>query len=187
MLNLNTVLLESMIWSVLWIVVVIISVRVFPFTIEHDYPHDVRAVAAIPKPTQKQRILGFAFGAAGFITIFGALILFAVLEYMGQVFTFWTIFIHLFIVCMTWNVVDLVIVDWLFICTLSLKCFLLPGTENCPGNRNFIFHFLGFLKGLATMTVIALVFSAISFLILKLFISPASAQQVNQAVQSSWF
>ena len=69
---------------------------------------------------------------------------------------------------MAWNVVDLVIVDWLFICLLSFKYFVLPKTENCKGNKNYKFHFIGFLKGFVAMSIVALIFAAVSFFILQL-------------------
>lgn len=64
---------------------------------------------------------------------------------------------------MTWNVVDLIVVDWLMICKLSVKLFVLPNTEKCNANKDYKFHFIGFLKGCVAMTVIALFFSAISY------------------------
>ena len=139
----RALILESVIWSIIWIFFVIISVRVFPFTIEHDYPNDVRKLANIQKPTSKQKLQGIIFGIIGFVILFGLLIV--------------------WIICMTWNIVDLVIVDCLMICKFSVKWFVLPKTENYIGNKNYRFHFIGFLKGCFAMTVIAILFSAISY------------------------
>ena len=69
---------------------------------------------------------------------------------------------------MTWNVVDLVIVDWLFICLFRIKYLVLPGTEDCEGNKDYKFHFIGFLKGIVAMTIVAVLFSGISYFILGL-------------------
>ena len=61
MLNFRNIILEAFIWSFLWVILVSISVRVFPFTIEHDYPEDVRKVAAINPPLGSHKIKGYIF------------------------------------------------------------------------------------------------------------------------------
>lgn len=76
-------------------------------------------------------------------------------------------FLHLWIICLTWNVVDLLILDWLVFCTITPKCFVLPGTGNCKGYKDYKFHFIGFLKGCVYMTLFALIFAVIDFTILK--------------------
>ena len=159
-MDIKIIFVESIIWSIIWVIMVSISVRIFPFTIEHDYPKDVREIANIQKPSKKHKKLG--------IIIFGLLIVFAILEYRGQELSFRKIFIHLWIICMTWNIVDLVIIDWLFICLLSFKYFVLPKTENYNGNKNYKFHFIGFLKGCVMMSIVALIFTTVSFFILHL-------------------
>ena len=159
----RALILESVIWSIIWIFFVIISVRVFPFTIEHDYPNDVRKLANIQKPTSKQKLQGIIFGIIGFVILFGLLIVFALMHFNKQNLSFLSIFRHLWIICLTWNIVDLVIVDFFMICKFSVKLFVLPKTENYIGNKNYRFHFIGFLKGCFAMTVIAILFSAISY------------------------
>ena len=127
-MNFQIIFLESAAWSLLWILMVAISVRIFPFTIEHDYPEAARKAAKLPELTGKHKRNGAIFGVISFVILFGLLIAFAVLMYIGEELSFFRIFIHLWIVCMTWNVVDLVIVDWLFICLFRIKYFV-------PGNR----------------------------------------------------
>lgn len=167
-MNIKVILSESIIWSLLWMLGVSVSVRVFPFTIEHDYPEDVRSVANIPEPSKEHKRQGMIFASAAFIILFGLLIAFAIPAYQGQSLSFWKIFAHLWIICMTWNVVDLLVVDWLLICLLSCKYFVLPGTEDCEGNRNYKFHFIGFLKGLVAMSIAAVLCAIISYVILLL-------------------
>lgn len=167
-MDLNLVFEQSLLWSSLWIIVVIISVRVFPFTIEHDYPQGVRELAAFPAPTREHRQRGVFFGVVSFCFLFGLLIGFALVSYKGASASFANIFLHLWIICMVWNLIDLIIVDWLLICTFLFSPLLLPGTETSLENKDFKFHFKGFLKGLVVMTVIAFVFSTISYLILTI-------------------
>ena len=46
------------------------------------------------------------------------------------------------------NIYDLLILDWLFFCTIQPRAMVLPGTEGMPGYRDYRFHLVGFLKGL---------------------------------------
>ena len=52
------------------------------------------------------------------------------------------------IVLLVFNVFDLIILDWLFFCTIQPRSMVLPGTEGMAGYRDYRFHFIGFLKGL---------------------------------------
>ena len=165
-MNLEIVLVQGLLWSCLWIMAVAISVRVFPFTIEHDYPEDVRELANIAKPSPEHKRKGIVFAIISFSILFGLLVWFVVSHYKGQEPSFIRIFSHTWLVCMIWNMVDLVVVDWLFICLMSVKYFVLPGTEHYEGNRNFLFHFKGFVKGAVTMSVVAFIFTIISYYIL---------------------
>ena len=167
-MNYQVIIMQSMLWSLLWIIMVSISVRVFPHTIEHDYPDDVRKVANIPELTAEVKKKGLIFAIISFTILIALLLAFAIFQYKGSNFNFVTIFIHLWIICIFWNFTDLIIVDWLFICLLNCKYFVLPGTEDCKENKNYFFHFVGFLKGAVAMTVVALIFSAIAYFILTL-------------------
>jgi hypothetical protein len=46
------------------------------------------------------------------------------------------------------NTYDLIVLDWLFFCTIQPRQMVLPGTEGMSGYRDYRFHFIGFLKGL---------------------------------------
>lgn len=81
-MDIKVILIEAIIWSVLWMIMVSISVRAFPFTIEHDYPKDVRKAANISIPSKKHRMQGLAFATVGFIFLFGLLIAFAISAYI---------------------------------------------------------------------------------------------------------
>ena len=55
LLDIKIILIEAIIWSMLWTITVSVSVRVFPFMIEHDYPKDVREIASILKPSKTHK------------------------------------------------------------------------------------------------------------------------------------
>ena len=168
MLNIPVLLATSLIWSGFWMLFIALALRYFPWTLEHDYPQDVREAAAIPRPHQKQKRAATLFGGLGFFFLLLFVVLSVFWTYDLESLSLGTIFWHVFIMFMTWNLVDLLLVDWLLICLLSSKFFILANTENCAGNKDYLFHFKGFLKGCLTMTVLAILVTGLIFLLLKL-------------------
>jgi hypothetical protein len=65
----------------------------------------------------------------------------------GGALTFGAIFLSVFIPFMIFNLVDLVILDWLIFVTLQPKFTVLPGTEGLAGYKDYAFHFKAFLRG----------------------------------------
>lgn len=61
-----------------------------------------------------------------------------------------------------WRVSFLILIG-LLICVFSCRYFVLPGTESCQGNKNYKFHFIGFLKGFVTRSMIAAVISLLTY------------------------
>lgn len=50
---------------------------------------------------------------------------------------------------LVFNAFDLVVLDWIVFCAVQPPQVVLPGTEGMAGYRDYYFHFVGFLKGLA--------------------------------------
>ena len=167
-LQINTAIIHGFVWSVVWMIIVSVSVRKFPWTIAHDYPKDVVQCADIPPPDKKQKRQSIVFFVCSFLVIIGTAVLSVLYTYGAKNVSFITVFFHLWIMSMTWNVVDLTIVDWLMICVLTSKLFIFPGTENCVGNKDYLFHFIGFLKGIVAMTLTAFMVSGTLFAVMRL-------------------
>ena len=62
--------------------------------------------------------------------------------------TFATVFAAAFVAAFTFNLIDLLILDWLVFVTWRPRVIVLPGTEGLAGYGDYGFHFRGFLKGL---------------------------------------
>ena len=77
---------------------------------------------------------------------------------------------YIFIIAMTWNVVDLLVMDWLIVCTITPKWIVLRGTEGCKGYKDYFFHFKGFLVGCVYTALMALLFSGIDYAVLRFLI-----------------
>ena len=44
---------------------------------------------------------------------------------------------YIFIIAMSWNVIDLLIMDWLVICRITPKWVVIQGTEGCGGYHDY--------------------------------------------------
>jgi hypothetical protein len=62
---------------------------------------------------------------------------------------------------LVFNLYDLIILDWIFFCTIQPRAMVLPGTEGMAGYRDYHFHFIGFLKGLGFSAVAGLLIAAV--------------------------
>lgn len=158
-------LICGLIWSVMWSVYVFLILKCYPFSMLHDYPKDIQAAAAIDKPTKEQEKAAKRFGAVGGLIIFVVLLLFGLLRFYTEQVSFVQVLIYLFIVAMTWNVVDLLVMDWLIVCTITPKWVVIRGTEDCKGYKDYLFHFKGFLIGCVYTTIMAVLFSGIDYVI----------------------
>ena len=136
----------------------------------HDYPEDVRKASTLPEPTGKQKRNAKFFGGIGSVIIFGALIAFGLLRFRAERADFLTLFWFLFIIAMSWNVIDLLVMDWLLVCTVRPAWLIIPGTENCSSYSDYRYHFKGFLIGCIYTTIMALIFAGIDYAILRFLI-----------------
>ena len=163
-------LICGLIWSVMWSVYVFLILKYYPFSMLHDYPKDIQAAAAIDKPSEEQEKAAKRFGAVGSLIILGTLLAFGLLRFHSEQVSFLQVLEYLFIVAMTWNVADLLVMDWLIVCTITPKWVVIRGTEGCKGYKDYLFHFKGFLIGCVYTAIMAVLFSGIDYAILRFLI-----------------
>lgn len=160
----------GLIWSVMWSVYVFLILKFYPFSMLHDYPKDIQAASTIEKPTEMQKKGAKRLGAVGGLVILGVLLSFGLLRFHSEQASFFRILQYIFIIGMTWNVIDLLVMDWLIVCTITPKWIVVSGTEGCKGYKDYFFHFKGFLLGCVYTAIMALVFSGIDYAVLRFLI-----------------
>jgi hypothetical protein len=160
-------LIEGLIWSVLWMIYVYVIVKFFPWQMLHDYPKDIQEASTLKEPTEKQKKRSKLFGWLGGLAIICTPIIWGITQFSQIKTTFLNLFVFIFIIVMMWNVIDLLIMDWLIVCTITPKWVVIKGTEGCRGYKDYLFHFKGFLIGCIYTTVSAIAFSGIAFIILR--------------------
>ena len=79
--------------------------------------------------------------------------------------SFLEVFVNIFTLFLVFNIVDLLILDWLIFCAITPRFIVLPGTEGMAGYKDYGFHFRGFLIGCVICLVSGLVFAGIATLV----------------------
>jgi hypothetical protein len=132
-----------------------------------DYPPDIRErFGPMSEGAKKQRRLA---GVPVFLLLVATLVFAAVrfARIAGGESTFFAVFLGVFVVLLVFNVVDLVILDWLIFVTIRPKIVVLPGTEGMAGYGDYGFHFRAFLKGVVGSAAASLVIAGIATLVVE--------------------
>jgi hypothetical protein len=160
----QTGFLYGIVFSLLFSALLLVMVKINPEMMLNDYPPDIKArYGPASEKTQQQRK---PFVILFLLIVFGVPLL-SIQRFdlmTGGVPTFLDVFVIIFTLFLVFNIVDLLILDWLIFCTITPKFIVLPGTEGMAGYKDYGFHFRGFLKGTIICLVSALVFAGIASL-----------------------
>src|SRR5690606_3267888 len=130
-----------------------------------DHPEDVRAAAVPPTPRQKREgLLGGILFLVVLLGSFAAVVVSWRLAHPEAGFP--ELALMAVLATMLFIIVDLVVIDWLLICTWLPRGLLIPGTEECVGWRDKGHHVRESVqpKALAVPIVLALVLAGIAWL-----------------------
>jgi hypothetical protein len=137
--------------------IILVSLRYWPMVWIHDAPAEVRAVA--PPLTEAdrrvQRVVTVLF--FGWMLVVLAASLLGLRALGGGSVTFADAALSTFIIWMTFNLVDLLLIDWLLLLVLRPNLYAFPGVAVEHPFGSYTYHFVGFLKG----TLIGVGFSLI--------------------------
>ena len=161
----QTGFLYGLVFSLLFSALLLVMIKINPEMMLNDYPTDIKARYGPASEKTKQQRKPFVI--LFFLIVIGVPLL-AIRRYdlmTGGAPTFVDIFVISFTIFMVFNVVDLIILDWLVICTITPKFIVLPGTEGMAGYKDYGFHFRGFLIGCVICLVSGLVFAGIAALV----------------------
>jgi hypothetical protein len=75
--------------------------------------------------------------------------------------SFWERFVYAFGVLFIFNLVDLLILDWLIVCKFKLRWAVLPGTEHIVMPKPYLHHFKEFLMGTVGLVIVGLAIAAV--------------------------
>ncbi len=167
-LLINFALVYGVVLFIVLVAMIFPTVLIAPDMMVGDYPPDIKAKYGPMSPRAarlRPYVAVLIFLAAIVIPLIG---LFSLRTSVGQI-PFLPAFVFLLLVLLIFNVLDLLVLDWLIVCTIQPRMMILPGTEGMAGYRDYRFHFIGFLKGLVFCTagalIIALLWLGIQYLI----------------------
>ena len=75
--------------------------------------------------------------------------------------SFWELFAYASGVLFIFNLVDLLILDWLIVCRFKPRWVILPGTEHIVIPKPYLHHFKGFLMGTVGLVIVGLAIAAL--------------------------
>lgn len=86
----------------------------------------------------------------------------------GGALNFQDIALSTFIIFMVFNLVDLLLIDWLLVVTIRPSFVMLPGTENLAGYGDYGYHFRAFLKGTVGGLGLSLIVAGVAVVLSRL-------------------
>ena len=120
-----------------------------------DYPPEI--TAGIPPQTTEEKRAGMRYGLPFLLFLMGFPLVFGLVNKFTNGVGFIESWLAISALMLSFNLVDLVILDWMIFCWLTPRFMVLPGTEGHLGYKNYFFHFVGFLKGLIFVLIGSLV------------------------------
>ena len=168
LVNLETVLIHGLIWSLMWSSTVTFIEIKWPHIFLCDYPKELQEVINLPPFTNKK--VAYIFETITMLLIVAFIFWSGIYTYHTNPVSYWIIFFHILIVCMCWNIFDLIVMDWLIFCTWQPRFIVLPGSEGNEAYKDYKFHFIGLLKGSVISAIGSIFIAGICFAILKYLI-----------------
>jgi len=110
-----------------------------------DYPEEITAGLSPQSPEEKKgaRTYGLPFLLSLMLLPF----FYGLLGKFSASLPFLKNATNIFILLFSFNLVDLLIIDWIVFCTITPHFLVLPGTEGHPGYKNYRFHLDASFKG----------------------------------------
>ena len=164
-MNIMQLLQLGVVWGTVFGMVFSIAMliigRINAEMILNDYPPDIRAkYGAMSEATRKQanKVTLPLLATLGLILALGL----GQLREISGALTFVETLIVSTVIFQMWNLLDLVLLDWLLLMTLKPKFMILPGTEGMAGYSDYGFHFRKFLNGIVFTFILSGIVIAIA-------------------------
>ena len=156
MLDTMRIVRDGALLSVVASTYLLVLLRFNPRIFLGHYPKEIRQI--VPPRSKKERrmsiLLGLLIGAP-----FAVALLWRTATLRSH--SFWELFAYAFGVLFIFNLVDLLILDWLIVCWVKPNWVLLPGTEHIAIPNPYVHHFKEFLMGTAGLVIVGLAIAAL--------------------------
>ena len=165
MFSIHRVVLDGAVLSIIASLLILVSLRINPRMWLQDYPQDIQN--KVPPKTEREKrqslIVGMPFLVVLVVVPFISTM--TLNRQGGGDVSFLQLSLNAFGVAFIFNLVDLLVLDWLVFCTVTPKFLVIPGTEGVEGYKDYYFHFRAFLTGSVLSVVAGLVIAGIVWFI----------------------
>jgi hypothetical protein len=138
----------------------LVLLRFNPRMFLKHFPKEIRKI--IPPKSEKERRMSILLGVPLGLLFVGFTFASAMLwraSAQGSP-SFWELFAHVFGLFFLFNLVDLLILDWLIVCRFTPSWLIIPGTEHIVMPKEYLYHFKGFLTGTVVSAIGGLAIAA---------------------------
>jgi hypothetical protein len=156
MLDAARIVRDGVLFSVVASTCLIALLRFNPRIFLRHYPREIREI--VPPKSEKERQLSILLGLLIGVPLASALV-WRVATLGSR--SFWELFAYAFGVLFIFNLVDLLVLDWLIACWLEPRWVILPGTEHVVIPKQYLHHFKGFLMGTVGLVIVGLAIAAL--------------------------
>lgn len=161
MVDLSKIILDGAVLSLIASLFLIVVLRFNPRLFLQDYPEAIQN--EVPPKTALEARHSLLIGVP-FLLLLAIIPFISTLTFKrsgSEVLSFLQLFLHAFGVVFIFNLVDLVILDWLMFCTITPKFVVIPGTEGMAAYKDYFFHFKASLTGTGISILSGLVIAGI--------------------------
>ncbi len=165
MFSLRRIVLDGAILSLIASLLITVSLHINPRMWLQDYPKDIQD--RVPPKTKREERQSLVVGIP-FLIVLVAVPFISTLtlkRQSGGDVSFLQLFLNTFGVVFVFNLVDLLLLDWLMFCTITPKFLVIPGTEGLEGYKDYYYHFKASLIGTVLSIVAGLVIAGIVWLL----------------------
>jgi hypothetical protein len=161
LLDTMRILRDGALLSVVASTYLLVLLRFNPRIFLRHYPREIREI--VPPKSEKERRISILLGVPFALLLLGAPFASALLRRtatQGSA-SFLELFAHAFGVFFLFNLVDLLILDWLIVCRFKPRWVVLPGAEHIVIAKPYLLHFKGFLIGTVGSVIVGLAIAAL--------------------------
>ena len=155
-MKITHILQDGALLSLVASIYLLLLLRFNPRVFLRHYPKAVQEI--VPPKSGKERRVSILAGL-----LIGAPMIAALLWRSASLgrHSFWELFAYAYGVLFIFNVVDLVILDWLIVCWFKPQWSMLPGTAHIAIPNPYLHHFKEFLTGTAGLALVGLAIAAV--------------------------
>jgi len=147
MINISKILLDGALLSILSSILLIVILWINPRLFLQDYPDEIQAV--VPPKTDLEKRQSLIAGIPFLLLLFAVPFISTLIlkRQSVEMISFFSLFFNAFGVAFFFNLVDLLVLDWLLFCYITPGFLVIPGTDGMEAYKDYGYHFRAFLIG----------------------------------------